>query len=217
MDRKLNRRVRMTYSLQTVVGICAGAIDDTLQEREAWGRKSYVWRRLGKVLPDGPPYTRGAGAAKRYEAAAIPLIGVMLCIARRFSSVEVLDEISQELQRNLGVNRAFSRCWSEALAVAERLRKGIWADAERIDLAERDPVERETQNLRRIWLTIAFSGPVTGLNLRCDERPVIKNGQDVDIYCMDLGYIFNQLLEEGAVIFAEDFQLASPPRRGSGS
>jgi hypothetical protein len=202
------------YSLAAVIELCASAL---AEDDPAWRRKAYVWRKLGKVLPDGAPNTRGSGASKRYAEWAIPLIGVMLLISNRFGSVELLDEISRAIQRSLTHNRGFSQCWAAALATAETQHNKESADEEETQEADRTETDGEKTDevaaSETSWLTIAFPGPArVELIARCGTAPRPITGEDVDIYSLDLSYVFEMLLDIGLVQFGEGFRLTTVPR-----
>ena len=203
-------------SLLTVIELCAGAIAEDTEQCQAWRRKAYVWRKLGKVLPDGVPYTRGSGASKRYADAAIPLIGLMLLISNRFGSVELLDAISRAIQRTLAVNRVFSRCWVAAVGDEEALAKELVHD-DGIDKAtETNETEKdEVFTSDTIYLTIAFPSPARNeFSIRCGTTPIVIDGEDLDIYVLDLSLIFSTLFDQALVLFGHGFRLSSPTRVG---
>jgi hypothetical protein len=176
-------------SLLSVIELCASALAEDKEQELAWHRKVYVWRKAGKILPDGPPYTQDSGASKRYTASAIPLIGVLLFISNRFPAVEVLDEISRALQRSLTANQAVSRTWAAALARAASYSSG------------------------RTLLTIAFpTYSRDGFSIRFGNSPIIISDEDIDIYVIDISFVFYALLEGGISLFGEGFQFTSAPR-----
>jgi hypothetical protein len=197
------------HSLLAVVDLCAAA---AVEDQEVWRRRAYVWRKLGKVLPDGAPNTRGSGASKRYAAAAIPLIAVLLAVSQRFPSVHVLDAISQAIQRNLTKNRAFSQCWAAALRrEASYYRKP--PHEEHMQKPETEEIKASALSISQTYITIAFPSPGrTGDEFvaRCGAAPRIINGEDIDIYVLDLGFIFNNLFNEGLVLFEEDPDSLAP-------
>jgi hypothetical protein len=199
-------------SLLTVIQLCANAM---AQDEGAWRRKAYVWRRLEKVLPDGAPYTRGSGASKRYAASAIPVIGVLLLVSNRFASVELLDAISRAILRSLTKNRIFSRCWASALARAAEFHYKTSATQEEPEKEKIDEAEaNEVSASEHTFLTIVFPGPARDeVIVRCSSTPQITPGEEVDIYSVDLGYVFFALFNEGRGLLGEGFRLARPQRR----
>jgi hypothetical protein len=202
------------HSLAAVIELCASAMAEDKEQEQVWRRKAYVWRKLGKVLPGGAPHTRGSGASRRYAVSAIPLIGVLLLTSNRFGSVELLDEISRAIQRNLTKNRAFSQCWSAALAREEERHYKMLTAEEETDDGKIDEAEtHEVSTSEYTFLTIAFPGPARlELVVRCGTAPQIVPGEEVDIYSFDLGYVFSGLFDEGARLFGEGFRLTSAPR-----
>jgi hypothetical protein len=197
------------HSLLAVVDLCAAA---AVEDQEVWRRRAYVWRNLGKVLPDGAPNTRGSGASKRYAAAAIPLIAVLLAVSQRFASVQVLDAISQAIQRNLTKNRAFSKCWAAALRrEASYYRKP--AHEEEMQEPETEEIETSALSISHTYITIAFPSPGRTddeFAVRCGAAPRMINGEDIDIYVLDIGFIFDNLFNEGLVLFGEDSDSLAP-------
>jgi hypothetical protein len=201
------------HSLAAVIELCASAIAEDKEQEQVWRRKAYVWRKLGKVLPDGAPNTQGSDASKRYAASAIPLIGVLLLISNRFGSVELLDEISRAIQRSLTHNRAFSRCWAAALAKVETPENKKSADEEETEEETGMENADEVATSETSWLTIAFPGPArVELIVRCGAAPRPITGEDVDVYCLDLGYVSELLLDLGLLQFGEGFRLTTVPR-----
>jgi hypothetical protein len=172
------------HSLLHAIELCAPEDDE---EHLVWRRRAYVWRKLGKILPDGDGGTRGSGASKRYAASAIPRIAVLLRISNRLSSVEMLDEISQAMQRNLTRNPPFARHWTTALRRAEE-----WA-------------KEQAAKENRTYLTIAFSNTVHYLVVRCGDSPIFSD-DDTDIYVLDLSFIFECMFDFGGL------ELASAPQ-----
>ena len=189
------------HSLLTVVELCATAIAENREQHQAWCRKAYVWRKLGKVLPDGAPYTRGSGASKRYADDAIPLIGLMLHISNRFGSVELLDAISRAIQRALTVNRAFSQCWVAALA-HEEARAKVLVDNDRLDKAAETGEAKKGAafDWNITYLTIAFPSPARdGFSIRCGATPITISGEDLDVFVLDLSCILSTLFDQGRI------------------
>src|SRR5215472_13117721 len=177
------------YSLLALIELCAWTLAEDKGQEQSWTRKGYVWRKLRKVLPDGAPHTRGSGASKRYAASAIPIVAVLLYISNRFAAVEVLDAISQAIQHNLVGNPDFSLCWAAAIANAEGETSKVFE--------------------HRSYLTIGFPNVVhNGFIVRCGARPQIS-GDDTDIYCLDLDFVFIQLFRSGCEKFGEGFRLSS--------
>ena len=181
------------HSLLHAIELCAPEDDE---EHLVWRRRAYVWRKLGKILPDGDGGTRGSGASKRYAASAIPRIAVLLRISNRLSSVEMLDEISQAMQRNLTRNPPFARHWTTALRRAEEWAKGAGGEGEAAN-------NRGKEN--RTYLTIAFSNKVHDLVVRCGDSPIFTD-DDTDIYVLDLSFIFECMFDFG------ELELASAPQ-----
>jgi hypothetical protein len=177
------------HSLLHAIELCAPEDDE---EHLVWRRRAYVWRKLGKILPDGDGGTRGSGASKRYAASAIPRIAVLLRISNRLSSVEMLDEISQAMQRNLTRNPPFARHWTTALRRAEG--KASPGRTEEIPAKE-----------NRTYLTIAFSNDIHDLVVRCEDSPIFTD-DDTDIYVIDLSFIFACMFDFGGL------ELASAPQ-----
>ena len=169
---------------------------DAAGEREnelIFQRRAYHWRSLGKVLPTGPGATRGTGNSRRYNEATVPLIAVMLQISNRLSSIEELDAISRTIQRGLAGNKTpFARCWTAALvrAAAELAPQ---RDAAEADVATESPRENH-------YLTIAFPSPTQGLAVRCGPTPIFNYGVDVDVYLLDLDFIFYTLAESSLFV-----------------
>jgi hypothetical protein len=184
------------HSLLHAIELCAPADDE---EHLVWRRRAYVWRKLGKILPDGDGGTRGSGASKRYAASAIPRIAVLLRISNRLSSVEMLDEISQAMQRNLTRNPPFARHWTTALRRAEEWAKEQAGKA-RLRTTEEIPAKEN-----RTFLTIAFSNTVHYLVVRCGDSPIFSD-DDTDIYVLDLSFIFECMFDFGGL------ELASAPQ-----
>jgi hypothetical protein len=204
------------YSLSTVIELC-GLMTENDEQTQGWRRKAYVWRKLGTVLPDGAPNTRGSGASKRYAERAIPLIGVMLLISERFGSVKLLDEISRAIQRSLAHNRAFSQCWAAAMTKAKARHSKDYANEGEIQKADETETDRGRSDVatdsETSWLTIAFPGPArVELIVRCDTAPRQITGEDVDIYSLDLGFVFETLFIAGLERFGEGFRLTTVPR-----
>jgi hypothetical protein len=183
------------HSLLHAIELCA---PDDDEEHLVWRRRAYVWRKLGKILPDGNGGTRGSGASKRYAASAIPRIAVLLRISNRLSSVEVLDEISQAMQRNLTRNPPFARHWTTALGRAEEWAKGLAEEAS-------PGTEEIPAKQKRTYLTIAFSNSVHDLVVRCGNSPIFTD-DDTDIYVFDLSFIFESMFDRGG------YELASAPQ-----
>jgi hypothetical protein len=203
------------YPLLTLVELCAEAI--SADDAEVWPRRAYVWRKLGKILVDGAPFTKGQGPSKRYAAASVPGIAVMLFIASRFRGleVEVLDGIAKAIEKNLAANPVFARCWRVALLQAE-----AWY--ERQDDSEvtvdKETDEEETDGVSRsnTYLSIAFPGPIRDdFIVRCGSGPKIMPGEDTDIYVLDLHYIFANLLIAGRARLGEGFRLAGAPQQAA--
>ena len=173
------------HSLLSAIKACA-ADDD--EQHLVWRRRAYVWRKLGKVLPDGPESTRGSGAGKRYAAATIPLIAVLLRLADKYPSTEGLDAVSRALERNIRTNPAFSRKWDAALAQAEE-----W------DKRTRESVRKTTARIKedQTYLTIAFPTPVRDdFAVRCGNTPIFTE-DDIDIYVLDLVFVFRSMFHYG--------------------
>jgi hypothetical protein len=184
------------HSLLHAIELCAPEDDE---EHLVWRRRAYVWRKLGKILPDGDGGTRGSGASKRYAASAIPRIAVLLRISNRLSSVEMLDEISQAMQRNLTRNPLFARHWTTALRRAEE-----WAKepAEEVSSGTTEEIPAKGS---KTCLTIAFSNHVHDLVVRCGDSPIFTD-DDADIYVLDLSFIFECMFDFG------ELELASAPQ-----
>jgi hypothetical protein len=201
------------HSLLSVIQLCAAALAEDKEQVPAWGRKGYVWRKLGKVLPDGVPYTRGNGASKRYATSAIPIIAVLLYISNRFAPVEILDAISRALQRNLAANRAFSQCWAAALARTEATDET--GDEEVDEALTNEAGAVGTAASETTWLTVSFPTIARdGFIVRCSAGPETRRDEDVDIYCLDLDFVFWALLEVGRQEFGETFRLTSARPQG---
>jgi hypothetical protein len=208
------------YPLLTVVELCAEAL--SANDAEAWSRRAYVWRRASKILLDGTPFTKGQGQSKRYSAASIPGIAVMLFIANRFPGleVEVLDGIAKAIKKNLDANPVFARCWRAALLQAEAWIEQRNDSGETVD-KETDEEKTEEVSSPNNYLSIAFPGPVRDdFIVRCGPAPTITQGEDTDIYVLDLDYIFTLISATGRGWFGEGFRLADTarhtamPRRG---
>jgi hypothetical protein len=200
------------YPLLTLAEICAEAM--SADDAEAWPRRAYVWRKLGKILVDGAPFTKGQGQSKRYAAASVPGMAVMLFIASRFPGleVEVLDGIAKAIERNLAANPVFARCWRAALLQAEAWYEQADDSEETID----EETDEEKTDEVSTYLSIAFSGPVRdGFIARCGPGPKIMPGEDTDIYVLDLHYIFHNLLNSGRARLGEGFRLAGAPRQAA--
>ena len=193
------------HSLLSAIKACA---PDDDEQHLVWRRRAYVWRKLGKVLPDGPESTRGSGAGKRYAAATIPLIGVLLRLADKYPSTEGLDAVSRALERNIRTNPAFSRKWDAALAQAEewdkQTRESVrkWFN-ESTSQGLTGPVPKATAPVKedQTYLTIAFPTPVRDdFAVRCGNTPIFTE-DDIDIYVLDLDYVFLCMFHN------EDFRL----------
>jgi hypothetical protein len=139
---------------------------------------------MGKVLPNGPEYTQGAGNSRRYHEKTIPLIAVLLQVSDKYPSIEELDAISRAIQRKLAARRTpFAQCWTAALARAA-------AEEAAEEEAELTEVQKEDH-----WLTIAFPTPSRDLDVRCGPTVIINKSEDIDIYAVDLDFIFFGLAE----------------------
>lgn len=208
------------YPLLTLAEICAEAM--SADDAEAWPRRAYVWRKLGKILVDGAPFTKGQGQSKRYAAASVPGMAVMLFIASRFPGleVEVLDGIAKAIEKNLAANPVFARCWRVALLQAEAC-YDRQNDSELTVDKKTNEEETDEVSSPDIYLSIAFPGPIRDdFIVRCGPTPSITRGEDTDIYVLDLNYIFALVLDTGRAWFGEGFRLAGaarqavrPPRR----
>ena len=193
-------------SLRYVGKVCSDAVggDDLIFQRRA-----YHWRSLGKVLPDGPGDSRGKGNSRRYSETTVPLIAVMLQISNRLSSIEQLDAISRAIQRSLAGNKTpFARYWTAALA---RVAAG-WEGTKAVSTAQREATPQsappdgaaaeaaltaQQAEIQREYdyLTIAFPCPAReAFVVRCGSMPIF-NEDDVDVYVLDLGFIFYGLME----------------------
>jgi hypothetical protein len=196
-------------SLLAAIEACAPEDD---QQHLIWRRRAYVWRKLSKILPDGPGSSRGTGARKRYAAAAIPRMAVLLRISDKFPATEELDAISRALEQNLTANPTFSRRWAAALAEAEAWSQDIKKKLSNVDWKQfpeyvrsmtqsentyQDKEEEQTKDQGRTYLTIAFPTPVRGdFTVRCGNAPIMTP-DDLDIYVLDLGFVFERMFEPG--------------------
>jgi hypothetical protein len=151
---------------------------------------------------------------KRYADAAIPLIGLMLLISNRFGSVELLDAISRAIRRTLAVNRVFSRCWAAAVGHEEARAKELVHDDGIDNVAETDETEKdEVFTSDTFYLTIAFPSPARyEFSIRCGTTPIAIDGEDLDIYVLDLRLIFSAFFDQGRGLFGDGFRLSSPTR-----
>jgi hypothetical protein len=168
-------------SLRYAVDACSYALGAVGAEELVLQRRAYHWRGVGKVLPNGPGYTRGTGNSRRYDESALPLIAVLLQISDKYPAIEELDAISHAIQRKLAERRTpFAQCWTAALerAAAEQ------------EEAPPEEVEKEDH-----WLTIAFPSPAEDLDVRCGPTVITNKGFDVDVYALDLDFIFISLAE----------------------
>ena len=195
------------HSLLHAIELCA---PEGGEEHLVWRRRAYVWRKLRKILPDGDGGARGSGASKRYAASAIPCIAVLLRISNRLSSVEMLDQISLAIQRNLARNPPFVRHWTTALARAEEWAKGVEEalHKEPAKEARSGTIQEIPAKENRTYITMAFSNTVHDLVVRCGNAPIFAE-DDTDIYVLDLSFIFECMFDFGG------FEIASAPERRS--
>ena len=184
------------HSLLSAIKACA---PDDDEQHLVWRRRAYVWRKLGKVLPDGPESARGSGAGKRYAAATIPLIAVLLRLADKYPSTEGLDAVSRALERNIRTNPTFSRKWDAALAQAEewdkQTRKSVYKSTSQGLIG---PVPKATAPIKedQTYLTIAFPTPARDdFAVRCGNTPIFTE-DDVDIYVLDLDFVFQCMFDD---------------------
>jgi hypothetical protein len=77
---------------------------------------------------------------------------------------------------------------------------------------ETEEIETSALSISNTYITIAFPSPGRTddeFAVRCGATPRMID-EDIDIYVLDIGFIFGNLFNEGLVLFGEDSDSLAP-------